>query len=65
MTNENHEWWNSVNHGGMLISPSRLTQYFPEHAEPMPFYVVERLRRDYTRYERNKTETETALIDTV
>lgn len=28
----NYIWWSALLHGGGLITPSRLTEFFPEHA---------------------------------
>ena len=65
MSAERGEWWASLRHGGMLIAPSRLTQYFPTAPEPMYGYVVEKLRRDLTRTEATDGKTASALLDTV
>ncbi|MBX3023797.1 hypothetical protein KF840_02695 [bacterium] len=37
--------WESVRTAGLLLSPSRLTDVFPPHLEPLPWKTVERLRR--------------------
>ena len=63
------DWWASLRHGGMLIGPSRLAQYFPKPMDPMPFYTAENLRRALARFgTENGTESvkaEGALLDVV
>jgi hypothetical protein len=58
-------WWSSLKHGGLLISPSRLTEHFPGDPEPLREAVAERLRRDLTRLDAGGAEAERALLDTV
>jgi len=37
--------WESVKTGGLLLSPSRLTDVFPQALDPLPWKTIERLRR--------------------
>lgn len=37
--------WESVKTGGLLLSPARLADIFPDALEPLPWKTVERLRR--------------------
>jgi len=39
-----YSWWSSLKHGGMLISPARLTNYFPAARPQIPRYLADRLR---------------------
>ena len=43
---DNLTWWTSLKHGGLLIAPARLEQFFPRDIKPLPRYQVEWLRRD-------------------
>jgi hypothetical protein len=63
--NEGYEWWVSLRHGGLLIAPSKLREYFPENPAALPDYVAERLRRDVTRLEAATGDVERSLLDTV
>lgn len=65
MTPEREDWWASLRHGGMLIAPSRLAQYFPQTAGPLPFYVTETLRRALNRAEAGGVQGENGLLDVV
>ena len=42
---ERYEWWTSLKHGGLLIAPGRLAEYFPEQPPPLHSHEVDRLRR--------------------
>lgn len=64
-TSERYEWWASLKHGGLMISPSKLQVYFPEDAGPLPNYLSEHLRRDLTRLEAGTGEAERSLLETV
>lgn len=37
--------WESVKTGGLLLSPARLTDVFPQALDPLPWKTIERLRR--------------------
>ncbi len=43
------QWWDSLRHGGLLISPPRLAEFFAEPPPRMARYVEDRLRRLLTR----------------
>ena len=60
-----HVWWTSLKHGGLLIAPSHLVQYFPADVPPLHGYLEERLRRDVMRSEDGRAESMTKLLDTV
>lgn len=42
-------WWPALEHGGMLIAPARLIEYFAAPLEPLKRRHVESLRRGVTR----------------
>lgn len=63
--NEEYEWWVSLRHGGLLIAPSKLREYFSENPVALPDYVSERLRRDITRLETGTGDVERDLLETV
>ena len=57
-------WWSSLNHGGLLITPARIAEYFGDTREPLPWKLEERLRRDVTRAREDEKHLG-ALLDTV
>lgn len=61
---DRYPWWASLKHGGLLIAPSRLAEFFVADIEPLPSYIEDRLRRDVTRV-RNGEEDISTLLDTV
>ncbi len=60
-----HTWYASLNHGGLLIAPSRILQFFPEAPEPLSSSAEEKLRRALTRFESENGEASTLVLDTV
>lgn len=64
-TETRHAWWASLKHGGLLIAPSKLAEFFPDEPKPLPSYLAEQLRRDLTKLETGTAEAERALLDTV
>lgn len=56
------DWWASLQHGGLLIAPSKLVEFFPETAWPLSEGTVDRLRRDVIRAQGGERK---ALLDTV
>lgn len=62
---ESHSWWASLKHGGLLIAPSRIAEYFPDGLAPLPRVVEHRLRADLTRLEMENGNAAAALLDTV
>ncbi|WP_437690034.1 hypothetical protein [Sorangium sp. So ce176] len=62
---EPYAWWASLNHGGLLIAPSKLAERFPARVEPLPAAMSERLRRDLTRLQQGGDERLAAFLDTV
>lgn len=64
-TVDRYAWWNSLKHGGLLVAPSRLTEFFLEDIEPLPGYIEDRLRRDVTRVHSGDFDHINTLLDTV
>jgi hypothetical protein len=60
-----YAWWASLNHGGLLIAPSRLAQFFPEDVAPLAPYVADKLRRDVIRAAEANGDALAVLLDTV
>ncbi len=57
-----NNWWSSLYHGGLLVAPSKLAEFFPDPAPSPPRAIVDRLRRDVTRALAGERR---ALLDTV
>jgi hypothetical protein len=47
----NQTWWESLNHGGLLIGPKQLAAYFPQSAPRLNAWTVEQLRRHLNRFD--------------
>lgn len=59
-------WWAALRHGGCLIAPARLAEFFPASPEPLPSWLAERLRRALNAYEEYGDAPHLAtLLDTV
>ncbi|MDM3843757.1 MAG: hypothetical protein PT116_01620, partial [Aphanizomenon gracile PMC638.10] len=58
-------WWASLKHGGLLIAPSKLAEFFIEEINPLPSYLEDRLRRDVTRVRNGEHDHITKLLNTV
>jgi hypothetical protein len=63
-TGSERHWWSSLSHGGLLIAPARVEEYFGDTLEPLPPKLEERLRRDVTRAREDENHLG-ALLDTV
>jgi len=59
------DWWASLRHGGLLITPGRLAEFFPGVPHALPGWVAERLRRDVTRVDAGIADAARDLIATV
>ncbi len=64
-TNDALTWYASLNHGGLLIAPSRLPEFFPETPTPLSSRAEERLRRALIRVQSSNGDAVQALLDTV
>jgi hypothetical protein len=61
-----YSWWSSLKHGGMLISPARLANYFPAERPNIPRYLADRLRTAVQAQQGAESEkVQSALLDTV
>ncbi len=56
-------WWASLRHGGLLITPSRIAEFFPSELQPLPLFTVEKLRREWLRSRSDDANHE--LLDIV
>jgi hypothetical protein len=64
MAETNQAWWESLNHGGLLIGPKQLAT-FPETAPKLSDWTVEQLRRHLNRFDAAKRvdERRAVLVD--
>jgi hypothetical protein len=62
---QDYGWWASLKHGGLLIAPSKLAEFFIKDIPPLPRYIEDRLRRDVNRVRSGDEKAITALLDTV
>jgi len=66
MNDKSHtDWWASLKHGGLLIGPSALREYFPEPAAGLSYRESEALRRALSRWESETEDGERGLLSTV
>jgi hypothetical protein len=61
------DWWASLKHGGLLLSPSRLQKYFGGSPAPLDRYTTERLRAALTRLDDapDDAESQRQALDVV
>jgi len=60
------DWWASLKHGGLLIAPSKLNEFFGGESLPaLPYWIEDRLRRDVTRLQNGDDDHLSAFLDTV
>ena len=64
-TADRYSWWASLKHGGLLVAPSKLAEFFPEEISPLPRHVEDRLRRDVNRVRSGDEDAIASLLDTV
>ena len=65
-TTSHQEWWASLKHGGLLIAPSKLSEFFvAESLSPLPRFIEDRLRRDVTRLQNGEDDHLSTFLDTV
>ncbi|WP_079680052.1 Eco57I restriction-modification methylase domain-containing protein [Planktothrix sp. PCC 11201] len=62
---QDYGWWASLKHGGLLIAPSKLAEFFIKDIPCLPRYIEDRLRRDVNRVRSGDEKAITALLDTV
>lgn len=58
------DWWSSLKHGGLLISPDKVANEFATELSPLPAWRAERLRRALTAF-NGENEQLGALLDFV
>lgn len=58
-------WWASLNHGGLLLAPSKIAEHFPETLPPLDRHLADRLRRELVRSQSGSTEDVSAFLDTL
>lgn len=56
------DWWAGLNHGGLLIAPNKVQEYFRQELDPLPYGKAERLRREITRFD-GTSESLSPLLD--
>lgn len=56
------DWWSSLKHGGLLISPDKVASDFPVALDPLPLWQAERLRRALTAFDGSNDRL-SALLD--
>ena len=57
-----NEGWAELKHGGLLISSSKLDEFFPDGSSAMPGYVADKLRRALTAFD-GSNESLSKLLD--
>jgi hypothetical protein len=64
---KDYAWWSVLRHGGCLIAPSRLCEYFPPRPErPLTTWAADRLRRAVTGLQKEGgKEALDRILDTV
>lgn len=60
--NEHIDWWGSLNHGGLLIAPDKITSSFAADVPPLTLWKAEKLRRALTAFD-GSNESLGALLD--
>lgn len=62
---EERIWWASLKHGGLLVTPGRLVEYFEESLPALDSYLEERLRRDVFAVLDDAERNAARLLDTL
>ena len=57
----NIEWWSSLNHGGLLISPDKIVTAFGTELSPLPLWQSDKLRRALTAFDGTNERLSTLL----
>ena len=57
------QWWSALKHGGLLIAPAKLSEFFPEgEIEDLPRYLEELLRKGIINFnESDRSNLSTSL----
>ena len=64
-TVDKYAWWSALNHGGLLIAPTKLGEFFVEELTNLPRYQIDHLRRDLDLFATGEANSLGALLDTV
>ena len=56
------EWWETLNHGGLLIALNKIPELFGRELDPLSYSRAERLRREITRFD-GTSEALTPFLD--
>lgn len=71
-TISSYDWWASLNHGGLLIAPAKLTEFFitEDLHTGLRYGVRDRLRREVVKWQQggdtsNRSPQLSALLDVV
>lgn len=66
-TQQTPDWWASLKHEGLLLSPAQLVEHFSERPEPLSRRTADQLRREILRYDGSEEERGDSgeLLDTV
>lgn len=64
-TVDKYGWWAALNHGGLLISPSRLSEFFTEDIKPLNRFYEDQLRREVSLVRSGEVGEISSLLDTV
>ena len=60
--NNNIAWWSSLNHGGLLISPDKISTAFAAELPALSTWHADKLRRALTAFD-GTNERLSALLD--
>lgn len=58
-------WWESLKHGGLLISPAYVSRFFGDDPPTMSPWLAEQLRRQVTRFQAGESDALAPLLDVV
>ena len=61
----NIEWWSSLNHGGLLISPDKITTAFGTELSPLPLWQSDKLRRALTAFDGTNERLSALLLSLI
>ena len=64
-TIDKYAWWSVLSHGGLLIAPAKLGEFFVEDLSNLSGYVRDRLRRDLDLFSPKDGESLSNLLDIV
>lgn len=65
VTIDKYAWWSVLSHGGLLIAPAKLGEFFVDDLRNLSSYVSDRLRRDLDLLSPKDGASLSNLLDTV